>query len=273
MQRIDTPTAAQDLFGPGKPGFTDGSIPGGVPTTRLNAAWFNAAQEEIARVIEAAGLVLDPGDYTQLLQAIGAVVGDAIENTAIDADKLDGLDSSDFARAADLLAHIQNRGNPHQVTLAQLGGAPLDSPALQGSPSAPTPATNDNDTSLATTAFVQAAIVAALQGAGLGGGFTQSFGDNGWCRMPNGFVIQWGRLALSRGEGTGPNITFPIAFPNNCLAVTALDWNRNAAAQWIWIDCFVQVVSVSPTQFATFVQNPGSNQNHWDGLFWIAVGY
>ena len=80
-------------------------------------------------------------------------------------------------------------------------------------------------------------------------------------------------MAASRGEGTGPNVIFPIAFPNNCLGVSVVDWNRNAAAQWIWIDCFVQVVSVSPTQFATIVQNAGSNQYNWDGFFWIAVGY
>jgi hypothetical protein len=36
--------------------------------------------------------------------------------------------------------------------------APLASPALTGTPTAPTPATSDNDTSIATTAFTQAAI-------------------------------------------------------------------------------------------------------------------
>lgn len=42
---------------------------------------------------------------------------------------------------------------------AQLGlKAPLDSPALTGNPIAPTPAAGDNDTSIATTAFVRAAM-------------------------------------------------------------------------------------------------------------------
>jgi hypothetical protein len=36
--------------------------------------------------------------------------------------------------------------------------APLESPALTGTPTAPTPDTTDNDTSIATTAFVQSAI-------------------------------------------------------------------------------------------------------------------
>lgn len=42
---------------------------------------------------------------------------------------------------------------------AQLGlKAPLDSPAFTGNPTAPTPAATDNDTSIATTAFVRAAM-------------------------------------------------------------------------------------------------------------------
>ena len=42
------------------------------------------------------------------------------------------------------------------AALANLGGAPLASPVFTGDPRAPTPATADNDTSVATTAYVQA---------------------------------------------------------------------------------------------------------------------
>ena len=45
--------------------------------------------------------------------------------------------------------------------------APLASPALTGTPTAPTPATADNSTKIATTAFVQA-VVADLGGGGGG---------------------------------------------------------------------------------------------------------
>ncbi len=48
------------------------------------------------------------------------------------------------------------------------GAAPLASPALTGNPTAPTPAPGDNDTSIATSAFVKAALdalVAAAPGA------------------------------------------------------------------------------------------------------------
>ena len=51
------------------------------------------------------------------------------------------------------------RGTTGAVTsfnLAGGGGAPINSPTFTGDPQAPTPATADNDTSIATTAFVKA---------------------------------------------------------------------------------------------------------------------
>lgn len=47
--------------------------------------------------------------------------------------------------------------------------APLASPALTGDPTAPTPATSDNDTSIATTAHVHAALAALIPAAGVRG--------------------------------------------------------------------------------------------------------
>lgn len=53
-----------------------------------------------------------------------------------------------------------------QAAIVELDGekAPLASPAFTGNPTAPTPATIDNDTSVATTAFVQAVIAAQPAG-------------------------------------------------------------------------------------------------------------
>jgi len=42
------------------------------------------------------------------------------------------------------------------TSLSNIGGAPLASPTFTGDPKAPTPATADNDTSIATTAYVKA---------------------------------------------------------------------------------------------------------------------
>ncbi len=55
-----------------------------------------------------------------------------------------------------------------QAAIAELDSekANLASPALTGNPTAPTPSLGDNDTSIATTAFVTAAIDAAPKPVG-----------------------------------------------------------------------------------------------------------
>lgn len=75
MDRISDPTAVPDLFGPGKPGFTDGNPIGGIDPTFLNAAWFNGLQEEALSVIESVGIVPAAGDNTQQRQAIRRMAG------------------------------------------------------------------------------------------------------------------------------------------------------------------------------------------------------
>ena len=56
-------------------------------------------------------------------------------------------------------------GDVTSMEAEMAGKAPLASPALTGTPTAPTPATADNSTKIATTAFVQA-VVADLGGGG-----------------------------------------------------------------------------------------------------------
>ena len=59
--------------------------------------------------------------------------------------------------AADAVTSVAGRTGAIVLTVADVSGAaPLASPSLTGDPTAPTPATNDNDTSIATTAFVKA---------------------------------------------------------------------------------------------------------------------
>lgn len=70
MQRISTPTKAEDLFGPGKHGFRDGDPLTGTPPTTLSAAFFNSLQEEVANAVEGLLGPLVDGDRTQLKQAI-----------------------------------------------------------------------------------------------------------------------------------------------------------------------------------------------------------
>ena len=73
MQRIDTATAVPDLHGLGKKGFRNGNKALGIQATQLDADFFNALQEEIANVVEGAGIALNPVVNTQLLAALNAL--------------------------------------------------------------------------------------------------------------------------------------------------------------------------------------------------------
>lgn len=64
MERIQTPDER----------FHDGDPFAGVQGTVVTADWLNTVQEEIATVIEQAGLVLDPVATNQLYQAINVLL-------------------------------------------------------------------------------------------------------------------------------------------------------------------------------------------------------
>lgn len=59
MKRIDTSTVAEDLFGTGRDGCTDGDAPTAVPPTSMNASFFNALQQALANTVELDGKTLD----------------------------------------------------------------------------------------------------------------------------------------------------------------------------------------------------------------------
>jgi hypothetical protein len=54
--------------------FSDGNPATGQPGTRVDAAWLNAVQEEIAGVVEASGAELSKGINNQLAQSVSAAV-------------------------------------------------------------------------------------------------------------------------------------------------------------------------------------------------------
>ena len=121
------------------------------------------------------------------------------------------------------VAHTSLTNNPHSVTATQVGlgncdntadldkpistlaqaalglKADLASPALTGNPTAPTQASADNSTKVATTAYVK-----SLFGGGTG------------YRYINGTLVQ---AATSVSTTSTPTITFPVAFPNSVTCV------------------------------------------------------
>lgn len=88
MQRVKRSTAVPALPSPpagGTPGyFTGGDPQVPVPATIPGYEWFNGVQEELAYVIEQAGLVMSSADNTLLRQAILKMVSDAASSVRID---------------------------------------------------------------------------------------------------------------------------------------------------------------------------------------------
>ena len=152
--------------------------------------------------------------------------------------------------------HLANRTNwlKREVELR----APLDSPALTGSPTAPTPATSENSTKLATTEFVKN-LFPTLDNS------TDSF------TLPNGLTLKWG---TTQPIAPGPNgivtITFPLSFSTNVYQVMA------------WLDYpiiegpMIYKATASPNDFSVAVRYGGSGAPYTNKLVivhWFAIGY
>ena len=88
--------------------------------------------------------------------------------------------------------------------------APKASPAFSGTPTSPTPATSDNSTKIATTAFVRNLINQFKNDGTLGGIVGSSLSQNGWAKFSNGLILQW-------GAGSNNTFNFPISFTKNCF--------------------------------------------------------
>jgi len=98
--------------------------------------------------------------------------------------------------------------------------APLASPAFSGSPTAPTPSPGDNDGSIATTAFVTAALAAAQMAVrparvtAAGSGTNGAIGISGAVNVSSVTRVGSGTYAVTFGADIGTS-TYTVAFSHN----------------------------------------------------------
>lgn len=95
------------------------------------------------------------------------------------------------------------------------GFAPLNSPALTGTPTAPTAAVGTNTTQLATMAALQAALLPA----NLATSFAQSLSASGYITLPGGLILQWN--SVSPGDDSYVLYSLPVPFPTAFLGCVA----------------------------------------------------
>lgn len=127
---------------------------------------------------------------------------------------------------------------------AQLNAkAGLASPALTGTPTAPTPTTGDRSTKIATTEMFNSE-------------FTKSLSSNGYQKLPSGLIIQW-------GKSTTTAVVFPISFSSLVLRCFVIPGNLNTTGSLTANYFFVG--NLSNTGFTCSIG--AGDQN------WFAVGY
>lgn len=90
--------------------------------------------------------------------------------------------------------------------------------------------------------------------------FTGTFAANGYRKLPDGTIIQWGSGSIP--SGTSGTVTFPIAFPTACyIAIPA--FNSSSAAQAITVG------TPTTTQVTMYY---GSGVGGAMPFYWMAIG-
>lgn len=162
-------------------------------------------------------------------------------NDGVNKSQLDSLSTT-------LSSSITNLDN----TVVKLSGNQTiaDTKTFSSSPIIPTPATSDNSTKAATTAYVNSILSSS------GGMATWSQGQNGYYKFSNGLIIQW-------GKATTGTVTLPTAFTSG----TSYSIGAQLEGSGAGANDYGQLNSLTSTSF-NWVMYSGSSR-----LFWVAIGY
>lgn len=96
---------------------------------------------------------------------------------------------------------------------------------------------------------------------------------NGYTKLPNDLIDQWGEVLMS-WQGEGPvKVTFPIAFPNACynVQITAKSSGRSG---FVGTDLTIGVGEITATGFSAMLNTwtQGVAVNDFQGFLWRAIG-
>lgn len=161
-------------------------------------------------------------------------------------------------------------GNPSFGGTPSFAGNPTfaGNPAFSGDPQAVTQVLTDNDTSLATTAFVQNLV-------GAPNGFAISTTVNGYIKLPasmGGLILQWATGPANPPTGeTNFTVNFPIAFPTACLNVQVSTLAPTVLGNEA--DMTYQVISYTNTSTHIDLQESSNGRDITTKVMIFAIGY
>ena len=100
--------------------------------------------------------------------------------------------------------------------------------------------------------------------------------ENGFIKLPNGIIIQWGRKNLgdlgNRGSSSVEGVTFPIAFPNHCRSFVAQGVRTSGTSNLSRMGLLA--VDISKTKVDKFLWDDGGiGRTQNINVYWIAIGY
>lgn len=183
-----------------------------------------------------------------------------------------------FANGADLSGTFTGNptfsGMPSFNNGGVLAGTFSGSPTLSGNPNftgdpqAITQPVTDDDTSLATTKFVQDVLGAA-------NGFSISKTTNGYIKLPStlgGLILQWATgPSNAPGGETDFTVNFPIAFPTACLNVQLSSLTPTVIGNSG--DMLYQVISFNATSTHIYLQEFSDGRDIATKVLIFAIGY
>jgi hypothetical protein len=263
MYRIDDATAATSLPAPEAAGtegyFTEGNPATGTPATKVRGSWLNMIQEELRAIVVAAGLTPSKTTYTQVRDAIKALVPANAPGRLLGAPQV-FTNSGTYTRnplATLVIFEVQGGG-------AGTGGAPATSSGqFSGSPGASSGAYAKVALTAAQIGTSQAITVGAAGTAGAAG---SSNGGNGGTTSVGSLIICPGGVGSSSYGPTGS--TFVANAPSAYAALptisagTVLLQNRGnqggAAFGGVGVSVIAGAGAVSPIQGASSGSGAGA---------------
>ena len=160
-----------------------------------------------------------------------------IASTAFVTAALSGIDLSKYALKSDL----DTKAN-------------INSPALTGTPTSTTPASSDNSTRIATTAFVKALVGAANNG----GIISESVAQNGYIKFADGIIFQWG---LYKPTTNGwQTVEFNLTFTNKCFVCFSQTTNTTTN---VLDGIYSATRNVTNSTFDTYGYTGGYGDKYW----------
>jgi hypothetical protein len=207
-------------------------------------------------------------DSTGNITATSLAVTSTAVVTNLNADMLDGQQASYYTGLIDAKAPIASptfTGTVGGITAAMVGLGNVNNTADTAKPVSTAQQTaldlKANLAGLATQVF-SVANGASGNNAVNFGQFPSSLATNGYQKLPNGFIMQWG-IQNSVANGATFSPSFPIAFPTACVFAVNIPTIVNGIAQMAPV-----VTAVSTTSFTGY-NTTGITNN----FRWFAIGY